>query len=346
MFLLVQQLVPDEKYKVNYLHFYKSSFLLHSLWSSEYGQKIFSDTISRKNFAIYYEAFAFDDQSSRAESLNTGKFCPIRDIWIRFIENSQAAKNPSFPMTVDEQLFLIKSRCPFIQFIPTKPDKYGVKFRILCDAKKWYVFNGFPCLGKIETEIRNGVQLGEFVTMKLLEPYYKGGYSVMTDNFKLSNRLLMEKITLVGTMKRSRREIPSVLRHQHSRSATVGRVMGVKHVSSKTFLFSFKAKKEKTFIMLSCFYSNIQINNSKPEVIHFYNRTKWGLDTTDQMAYKYSTKSSSRRWPLQVFCNILDLSAINPFTLFNDVTNSKESQCNFLLSLSKHSAKTVQILFL
>ena len=247
-------------------------------------------------------------------------------------------------ISVDEQLFPMKSRCPFIQFIPTKPDKYGVKFWILCDAEKRYIFNGFPYLGKVETENRNGVQLGEFVAMKLLEPYYKGGYSVSTDNFftslKLSNRLLTEKITLVGTMKRNRREIPSIL--QHSRSAAVGSVVGVKHVSSKTCLFSFKTKKEKTVIMLSSSHTNIQMNNQKPEVIHFYNQTKCGVDTVDQMARKYSTKSSSRRWPLQVFCNILDLSAINAHTIFKDATNSKETRRNFLISLANEMTSFVR----
>ena len=310
---------------------------LHSLWSLEYGRNFFRSTMPRNKFQFIMKHLRFDDQSTRAERRTYDKFCPIRDIWIRLIENSQAAYNPTFHLTVDEQLFPMKSRCPFIQFIPTKPDKYGVKFWILCDAEKRYIFNGYPYLGKVETEDRNGVQLGEFVTMKLLEPYYKGGYSVSTDYFftslKLSNRLLAKNITLVGTMKRNRREIPSIL--QHSRSTTVGSVIGVKHVSSKTCLFSYKAKKEKTVIMLSLLHTNIQMSDYKPEVIHFYNQTKYRVDTVDQMARKYSTKSSSRRWPFQVFCNILDLSAINAHTLYRDVTNSIESRRNFLISLSK-----------
>lgn len=47
-----------------------------------------------------------------------------------------------------------------------------------------------------------------------------------------------------------------------------------------------------------------------PETIAFYN-TKFGVDMTDQVARKYSTKSKSNRWPVQVFFNILDLFAIN-----------------------------------
>ena len=52
-------------------------------------------------------------------------------------------------------------------------------------------------------------------------------------------------------------------------------VIGVKDVSWKTCLFTIKAKKEKTVIMLSSLYTNIQVNDSKPEVIHFNNLTKY-----------------------------------------------------------------------
>ena len=84
------------------------------------------------------------------------------------------------------------------------------------------------------------------------------------------------------------------------------------------------------------------MSNCKPEVVHFYNQTKCGVDTVDQMARKYSTKSSSRRWPLQVFCNILDLSAINAHTLFKDATDSKQSRRNFLISLSNELTSFVR----
>jgi len=44
-----------------------------------------------------------------------------------FIENSQRCYNPDTYYTIDEHLFPIKSRCPFIQFMGRKLDKYGVK---------------------------------------------------------------------------------------------------------------------------------------------------------------------------------------------------------------------------
>ena len=51
------------------------------------------------------------------------------------------------------------------------------------------------------------------------------------------------------------------------------------------------------------------------------------------MARNYSCKISGRRWPLQVFCNVLDLAAINAFTLFTSVTGAAISRRSFLLQL-------------
>ena len=73
---------------------------LHSLWSSEYGRSLFSGTMSRNKFQFIMKHLRFDDQSTRAERRTYDKFCTIRDIWIRFIENSQAAYNPTFHLTV------------------------------------------------------------------------------------------------------------------------------------------------------------------------------------------------------------------------------------------------------
>ena len=43
------------------------------------------------------------------------------------------------------------------------------------------------------------------------------------------------------------------------------------------------------------------------------------------MARKDSTKAGSRRWPLRIFYNILDLAAINAWVLYKDVTQIKIS---------------------
>lgn len=310
----------------------------HSLWSVEDGRSLFRESMPRDKFLFILRHLRFDDTETRPGRRNADKFCAIRDLWECFIRNSQAARNPSEVMTVDEQLFPMKARCPFTQFMPNKPDKFGVKFWLLCDAVCRYTYNGLPYLGRDATIDRNGLQLGEHVTMQLLAPYFNGGYNVTTDNFftshRLSSKLLEKKLTLVGTMRKSRREIPPALQHQKARQ--VNSVIAVKHEASKSILLSYKAKKDKTVIMLSSFHkSAVSVEGQKPEIVAFYNATKCGVDAVDQMARCYSTKSASRRWPLQIFFNIIDLAAINSFTLFSDIQAVTISRRNYLITLAK-----------
>ncbi|GFQ83645.1 uncharacterized protein TNCT_189581 [Trichonephila clavata] len=52
------------------------------------------------------------------------------------------------------------------------------------------------------------------------------------------------------------------------------------------------------------------------------------------MARKFTTKSKSCRWPLQVFFNILDLAGINAWILYKQTTGDNISRQEFLLKLA------------
>jgi len=60
--------------------------------------------------------------------------------WVlsRFVENIQKAYIPEVSLTVDEQLFPTKARCRLTQFMPNKPDKFGIKFWILAKLSSKY----------------------------------------------------------------------------------------------------------------------------------------------------------------------------------------------------------------
>jgi len=79
----------------------------------------------------------------------------------------------------------------------------------------------------------------------------------------------------------------------------------------------------------------IAANEKKtPETIQFYNETKFCVDVFDQMTKKYSVKASSRRWPVQVLYNVLDMAAINAWVLFKECTGSRMSRRKFILQVA------------
>ena len=81
----------------------------------------------------------------------------------------------------------------------------------------------------------------------------------------------------------------------------------------------YKSKPNKKVPLLSTKHKHVRIdktNKKLPETVSFYNETKFLVYVTNQMARKYSVKSDSRRWPLQVFFKIVDFAGINAWILF------------------------------
>lgn len=86
-------------------------------------------------------------KNERSERLKTDKFALISKIWDKFIENSQACYKPGANLTIDEQLFPTKARCRFTQYMPNKPDKFGIKFWLASEVRSKYLVNVSFILG-------------------------------------------------------------------------------------------------------------------------------------------------------------------------------------------------------
>lgn len=82
-----------------------------SLWSMKYGPEEVRSLMSRDNCLKIMRYLRFDDKSSRSSRAENDKFALIRDVWERFVENSQACYKPFYELTIDEQLLPSKSRC-------------------------------------------------------------------------------------------------------------------------------------------------------------------------------------------------------------------------------------------
>lgn len=304
------------------------------IWSKKWGPPFFKTIMSRDRYTEILKFIRFDMKSTRSERLKSDKFALFSTIWDRFIENCKSCYKPSGNITIDEQLFPTKARYPFTQYIASKPDKFGVKFWLAVDAESNYLLNGFPYLGK-DNHRPADQSLSEHVVLKLMEPFLGKGRNVTTDNFftsvKLAEKLKAKKTSIVGTMNRIRREIPAEIKSMKAPlySSTV-------FENNKMTLTVYQGKVSKNVIILSSLHENVSFSDGAkklPETIAYYNSTKYGVDIVDQMARLYSTKVSSRRWPLQMFYNVLDLAAINAVTLYKKVTGRKISRHEFLLKL-------------
>ena len=154
---------------------------LDDLWSKDWGNRLFSETMPRNRFREILRFIRFDDRRTRATRLVDDKFALFSYIWNCFISNCKSAYVPEENLTIDEQLFPTKSRCRFTQYMPNKPGKFGIKFWLMHEVNSKYLVNGFPYLGKDSDRI--DVSLGKHVVLKLMKDYLNRGYNKTADKF-------------------------------------------------------------------------------------------------------------------------------------------------------------------
>lgn len=311
---------------------------LKSMWNSEWGCPLFSKTMARNRFLEILKYLRFDIKSERRQRLAENKFALASDIWYPFIDNCQKAFVPDCCVTVDEQLLPCKARCKFIQFMGNKPDKFGIKFFLAVTVANKYIFNGFPYTGKDDVRAPD-ISVATDTVMKLLSPVFKKGYHVTCDNFftslPLARKLLVEKCSLLGTMRQNRRELPLEIRQKHDLFATT-----VLKTEDNITLTSYQCKKSRSVLLLNSLHNNVMIPSEqnpkkKPDTILFYNKNKVAVDVIDQMLRKYSTKAASRRWPLHVLSNVIDMALSNSWTIYKSVCNSSVSRRIFIQKVSE-----------
>ena len=173
------------------------------LWSKEDGRPIFNKLMSRNRYQQILRVLRFDNANARRSIRSAVKFQPIRYVFEEWDHNLRDAYTPGPQMTVDEQLFFFRGRCPFRQYIPSKPGKYGIKVWAMCEANTSYAWKMQVYTGKDST-IGREVNQGARVVKDLVKEIENSGRNVTCDNFftsvSFARDLLQKKLTLVGTI--------------------------------------------------------------------------------------------------------------------------------------------------
>ncbi|XP_052745784.1 piggyBac transposable element-derived protein 4-like [Bicyclus anynana] len=298
------------------------------LFNTQRSGTIFKACMSAERFNFLIKCLRFDEKQTRDDRRKEDKFTHIRELWQNMINNFQKWYTPGSYITVDEQLVGFRGRCPFRIYIPNKPNKYGIKLVMAADVNSKYVINAIPYLGKgTDTQKQ---PLATFFIKNITTPLHGTNRNITMDNWftsvSLADELLQSpyNLTLVGTLRSNKREIPGKLKN--SRSRAIGTSMFC-YDGDKT-LVSYKAKSNKVVFVLSTIHDqpNIEVTTGKPEIIHFYNSTKGAVDTVDQMCSNMCVNRKTNRWPLCTFYNMLNLASINAYAIYisNNLRNKKK----------------------
>lgn len=287
-----------------------------SLWDAESGREILRATMSLKNFHHVSRIIRFDDRDDRPARRQRDKLAAIRTVWDKWVHRLPLFYNPGPNVTVDEQLMPFRGRCPFRQYIPSKPAKYGIKIWAACDAASSYAWNLQVYTGKPDggvAEKNQGMRVVLDMTQGLC------GHNITCNNFftshKLGQELLKRKLTMVGTVRKNKPELPPDLLITKKRPVNSSKFA----FTANTSLVSYVPKKGKNVVLMSTLHRDGRIcgqEHQKPEIIMDYNATKGGVDNMDKLVTGYSCKRKTLRWPLVIFFNMLDISAYNAFVIW------------------------------
>lgn len=297
------------------------------LFDKDSGIPIFRATMPEARFRFLVNCLRFDDKDTRAHRRETDKLAAFREVFERSINNMKNLYEPSEYTTIDEQLVGFRGRCPFKMYIPSKPDKYGLKLVMCCDAKTAFVLDAEVYIGKDSTP-RN-VPVAQYYCDKLTSSFQGTNRNLTMDNWftsvETAKILLDKKITVVGTLRKNKKEIPPLFLELKGRQINSAMFC----YSDELTLLSYcpPKTKKKIVLMLSTMHEKSDEPNSTelPEIIQFYNSTKGGVDTLDQLCHTYSTNRKTRRWPLCLFYNLLNIVGYNSMILLRG-SNAPEKE--------------------
>ncbi|XP_024086112.1 piggyBac transposable element-derived protein 4-like [Cimex lectularius] len=215
-------------------------------------------------------------------------------------------------VTIDEMLPGFRGRCAFRQYIPSKPNKYGIKVFALVDAKMIYTCNMEICTGKQPEGPFLVSNKPREVVKRIAEPLFETGRNITTDNWftdiDLVNDLKKRGFLMLAQLKKIKDRYQTILSiSQHS---------SLFRFNNGNTLVSYIPKKGKNVILVSSLHETNAIDQNtreqqKPEVITFYNTTKGGVDTTDQMCATFSVSWNTRCWLMVIFFACLNVAGIN-----------------------------------
>lgn len=245
------------------------------LFDTEYGRPLFRAIMSKKTFEYINQVIRFDDAISRRQQKSEDKFAPIREVFDKWSNSLPDFYNPHECVTIDEQLLGFRGRCKFRQYMPSKPEKYGIKFWLCVCSETCYTWKIQPYLGKPVGACSSEQNQGQRVVLDLVRGLK--GHNVTMDNFfssySLGQELLARGITMVGTMRKNKRSIPPNL-------LTCKKLPLYKSTfafTKNTALVSYVGRKNKCTILQSTLHSSKEVetgNKRLPAIISYYNKTK------------------------------------------------------------------------
>ena len=240
------------------------------------------------------------------------KLNKIWPVYSRFVEKCKSLYTPDKDVTIDESLMLYKGRLGWVQYIPLKRARFGIKYYMLCESK-----SGFVCDFIIYTEAStifdaayNDLPVSTKVVMTLMKPLLNQGYCLTVDNFytspQLGHLLVQNQTGMYGTVRLNRKNLPVGIKKEKLRKGEVSA-----YIKNKMVL---KWKDKKDVTLLSTIHNAEMVDVTtrkgtiqKPKLVMDYNNTMGGVD---QHLSCYPTPRKKGKKYYKIFFHLVDLELL------------------------------------
>lgn len=177
----------------------------------------FRSIMSRDRFrqVLYYVHIVDNTQALPRSDLHYDRLWKVRPLTEVLQSTCGELYNTHPQVSIDESIIGTKCRLSFIQYLPAKPTKWGIKVWVYSDAVTGYIHSFAVYTGKDPGVPLSSSGLAYDVVMNLLKDKFYKGYSVYIDNFYTSHKLFLDLhakgVTATATVRTNRKHFPSDL---------------------------------------------------------------------------------------------------------------------------------------
>ena len=284
-----------------------------------------------------------DDPNYSGEKINK-----VNDVLEILICNFQQSSAPGRNVSVDETMVGFRGRFAAKQYMPSKPNKYGMKAFTLADSKHGYLLNALVYTGAdtLDSACSTYSTLPQpaRIVLHLLQPYLHKGHTVFTDRYYTSIPLVLALqncgTSFIGTAIKNHMDLPDAIR---SPSFRLGNDEKIAFRCDQLLALGWRtAQKEKPLVMVSKKSSakSVTVRSRatsctalKPKVVDEYNLSMNGVDRADQYAVYYALVRKSHKWWRKLFFSLFEVTIVNSYILYRTTTTRPSSHSQFRRSL-------------
>ncbi|KAE9528804.1 hypothetical protein AGLY_012379 [Aphis glycines] len=298
-------------------------------WEQKSRINIVADNITRNRFFELRSNFYIMDNNDIPIN-NKDRFVKVRPIY-NILQKRCNELPVEKNVCVDEQMVPFKGKLSVKQYMPGKPNPWGIKLYLMC-GESGLVYDFLLYQGST-TELNCNIQkvfgLGGAVVLKLTMLLKKNRHFLYMDNFFTSFNVLhalqQNCIYSAGTIRVNRFANPPFISDKELSKMGRGSSFEVNSNMPNSNIGLIKWYDNKAVGLGSNFITSgvpddikrydkkekTCITVNRPEIVKCYNQSMGGVDKHDQLVSFFRTFIKSRKWTLRMITHAFDIACVN-----------------------------------